>query len=444
MTSKKHEIKFDKKLREALNEDRINTIAKEVGWQQRKRCFKAMDLLGLMLGGQTNYQRSLTEMCQELSEQGVILTKQSLNDRFNKKSTLFFKRILQEVIEQKLVEENTCSMVKNFSSIKITDSISFQLPDNLATSYKGFGGGAKKAGIKTHYQVDITSGQHIDLELVNAASSDMSTTLIVPQKGDFHLFDLGYINLAMLKAIAGEGAFYLCRLKFNMQVWVKTEGALSRLDWSAQVNKMKAGEIKELAVCLGPDKKINCRIIIERVADQLANEKRRKLKTDKINKRKQLSKERLEFCALNVLITNIHTDVLDKQHAYEVYRLRWQIEIYFKTWKSYLNIDKIERMNIHRFNCTHFGTLIYIILTSKLFFFFKRNYWETNKVEISEIKAFKLLAKRKKMIFYIIFGSFKKARSDLSSLADNLLQNCIKERKQGKLRPYESICYILN
>ena len=104
-----------------------------------------------------------------------------------------------------------------------------------------------------------------------------------------------------------------------------------------------------------------------------------------------------------------------------------------------MNIDKIERMNVHRFNCTHYATLIFIVLTSKLFFFFKNKYWKDYQVELSELKAFKLIAKRKKMIWNILFGTIKTARSDLTSLADNWLANCIKERKGNKLRDRKSV-----
>jgi len=402
-----------------------------------------MDLLGLMLGGQANYQRSLTEMCQDLLEQDVVMGKQALDERLNEKAGRFFKQLLEEVLKLKLIEHNVPSIFKSFPRIKVTDATTFQLPNNLSDSYKGFGGGATDAGIKTHYQVDILTGQHMAVEVVDAASSDTSADLMIADKGSLQLFDLGYYSLPVLEEIDNAGSFYLCRLKYNTLVWIRTEDGFARLDWSEQINKMQEGQLQELQVYLGADRKVQCRMIIEKVPDKIAGEKRRKLKTDKVNKRKSLSKGRLHFCALNVFITNATGEQIAKEHARELYRLRWQIEIYFKTWKSYMNIDKIERMNVDRFNCTHYGSLVFIVLTSKLFFFFKHKYWKAYQVELSELKAFKMIAKRKQMIWNILFGTLKTAHSDLTRLADNLLANCIKERKANKLRPYESMSYVL-
>jgi len=206
----------------------------------------------------------------------------------------------------------------------------------------------------------------------------------------------------------------------------------------------REGQSKELIVHLGAERDVECRLIIEKVPGQLADEKRRKLKTDKVNKRKAISKGRLDFCDLNVFITNATADQLPIESVRAIYGLRWQIEIYFKTWKSYMNIDKIENMNIHRFNCTHYGTLIYIILTGKIFFFFKHKSWQACRIELSELKAMKLLAKRKEMMWKVLFAPIKTACTVLDALADNLLTNCFKESKKNKITPYESISYALS
>ncbi|MDZ7743416.1 MAG: hypothetical protein U5Q03_17180 [Bacteroidota bacterium] len=62
-------------------------------------------------------------------------------------------------------------------------------------------------------------------------------------------------------------------------------------------------------------------MILERVPDEVAAEKRRKLKTDKQNKRKNISKERLAFCDVNAYITNADQDVLPTELIRSVYLL---------------------------------------------------------------------------------------------------------------------------
>ena len=207
---------------------------------------------------------------------------------------------------------------------------------------------------------------------------------------------------------------------------------------------MQEGQIEELTVYIGSEKEIECRLIIEKVPRQLADEKRRKLKTDKVNKRKSLSKGRLAFCDLNVFITNASSDQIPRQNVRVLYGLRWQIEIYFKTWKSFMNIDKSRNMNVHRFNCTHYGVLIYIILTTKLFFYFKHQQWNQHQIELSELKAMKLLSKRKDMIWELLFAPVRSAHRALNALTQNMLTNCIKERRLKIPTPYETINYTLS
>ena len=442
---KKYDFKDDKKLRDCFNPQRLNLLASTIGLIQRDRKFSPMALISIMVFGESkSYQVSLTEKCQYLLEMGIKITKQGLDKRLNEKAAIFLKRVMEELLSTKLIDAHLSKLLKTFKSIIVIDATSFQLPNVLETYYRGFGGGATTSGVKTHYLVDITSSGNVEIEVTHAAGSDTTTNLIKPQRGVLYLFDLGYLTYARLINIATKSAFYLCRIKYDAQVWTETENGLERLVWADEINKMREGQIKELSVFIGSERAIKSRLIIEKVPKKIANEKRRKLKTDKVNKRKGISEGRLAFCDLNAFITNASTEQIPTNEARPVYGLRWQIEIYFKTWKSYMNIDKIQKMNIHRFNCTHYGTLIYIILTSKIFFYFKLKHWDEHAIELSELKAMKLLANRKDRIKQLLFEPVKYAKEILADIVYNLVTHCIKERKYNRPTPYEVIKFSLS
>jgi hypothetical protein len=337
------------------------------------------------------------------------------------------------------MEGSKLEFLKNFKSVKIIDATSFQLPGELCEHYRGFGGGASKSGIKTHYHVDITNGNDMALEVVRGTSPDPCSSLIAGDAGDLLLFDLCYFDLNSLGKIAQDNAWYVSRIKYNTQIWIETSDGFERLNWHEQIKKMQVGQVEEIGVYLGMDKKVKTRLIIERVPDKVAHQKRRKLKPDKVNKRKNLSKGRLAFCDVNAFITNTTEKQLKTEHVRAVYGLRWQIEIYFKTWKSYMNIDKVEKMNIHRFNCTHYASLIYIILSTKLLLFFKQSIWKKYGKELSELKAMKLLARHRDWIWQVIYEPIQKARDRLEILQDILNTHCIKENKKGKLTPFQTM-----
>ncbi len=47
--------------------------------------------------------------------------------------------------------------------------------------------------------------------------------------------------------------------------------------------------------------------------------------------------------------------------------MRWQIELFFKIWKSQANIDKVKEMKLHRFECQLMAKLVWLIIHWKIF-----------------------------------------------------------------------------
>jgi hypothetical protein len=206
---------------------------------------------------------------------------------------------------------------------------------------------------------------------------------------------------------------------------------------------MKEGEIKNMQVYLGEKEKFPTRLVLEKVPAQLANEKRRKLTTDKQNKRKGISKERLIFCDVNAFITNCSQQQLPDHLLRQCYSLRWQVEIIFKAWKSFFKIDKVNQMKIERFECFHYGCLMLIIASTNLLGYFKQWYLNKHNEEISELKFFKLIASMKQDIKEIIKKQTAEFADFLDQLADIIERTCVKEQKKNKLKPL-SILRILS
>lgn len=191
-----------------------------------------------------------------------------------------------------------------------------------------------------------------------------------------------------------------------------------------------------MQVYLGQKEKLHVRLFIERVPDDVAAEKRRKLKTDKQNKRKNISKERLAFCDVNAYITNATQDILPTDLIRSIYSLRWQIEILFKTWKSTFNIDKVKKMKIQRFECINYATLLQIIICTKLYNYYKTTIWNKQAIELSELKSFQQLAEIMSMMKTYFRDSQEKRMTELLIITKKTLtRKCRKERKKGCLTP---------
>jgi len=384
---------------------------------------------------------SLEDLCRELQKEGIKIRKQSLQERFNEPASNFMKKMVEHALSKKLGLDKE-SIECKFDRIVINDSTVFQLPEEYSNKYKGSGGGASKAGIKNQYCFDLLSQEIIDITVQGATVPDCKYDLQDIRANDLRIEDLGYFKLEKFRTIEKAQAYFLSRLKFGINIYILEKGEYKQLNLLRVVGKMNEGEIKNIQVYLGEKEKYPTRLVLEKVSPQLANEKRRKLTTDKQNKRKGISKGRLIFCDVNAFITNCSQEQLPDHLLRKCYSLRWQVEIIFKAWKSFFNIDKVSQMKIERFECFHYGCLMLIIASTNLLSYFKQWYLNKRKEEISELKFFKLIASMKQELKEII----KKHKSEiaifLDLLADIIERTCVKEQKKNKLKPL-SILSIL-
>lgn len=384
---------------------------------------------------------SLEDLSRELQRKSINIRKQSLQGRFNESAVDFMKKMVEHALSMKL--ELDKKVIKcRFGRIIINDSTVFQLPAEYADKYKGHGGGASKAGIKNQYCFDLLSQEIIDITVQGGTTPDCTYPLQDIRANDLRIEDLGYFKVEKFNIIKTAEAFYLSRLKFGVNIYVLEKGKYQRLDLLGEIGKMKGAEIKNIQIYLGEKEKHPTRLILEKVPGQLANEKRRKLKTDKQNKRKGISKERLIFCDVNAFITNCTQEQLPNDLLRQCYSLRWQVEIIFKAWKSFFKIDKVKQMKVERFECFHYGCLMLIIASTHLLRYFKQWYLNKHQEEVSELKFFKLITSMKQEIKEIIKEQKSAIAEFLDQLAGIIERTCVKEQKKNKLKPLKILAKL--
>ncbi len=94
--------------------------------------------------------------------------------------------------------------------------------------------------------------------------------------------------------------------------------------------------------------------------------------------------------ALNLYVTNTNAEQVSTQNIWDFYRLRWQIELVFKIWKSFCKIDKVKKVQIYRLQCYIYSKLIFILLGWQILWRVAALMKEQGK-ELSMMKAFKTL-----------------------------------------------------
>ncbi|MED2080170.1 transposase, partial [Bacillus thuringiensis] len=129
---------------------------------------------------------------------------------------------------------------------------------------------------------------------------------------------------------------------------------------------------------------------------------------------------------------------------YNFYSLRWQIELIFKTWKSFFRIHHCNSVKLERLECHLYGQLISILLCSSTMFQMRQLLLIKKKRELSEYKAIYII----KDYFPLIYQSLQKDTQELTKILFrlfNLLQkNGRKSHRYEKKTVFDILGVVYN
>ena len=106
------------------------------------------------------------------------------------------------------------------------------------------------------------------------------------------------------------------------------------------------------------------RLVCQRLPPAVAAERRRKAKANaqKDGRRGSPSQRYLQLLDWAIFITNVRETQLSIAQVILVYRLRWQIELIFKLWKSRAHLRQIGNWRAARVLCQLYARLIGLLL----------------------------------------------------------------------------------
>ena len=161
------------------------------------------------------------------------------------------------------------------------------------------------ANCKLQAVYDYKHGELAFLDVTAGTVPDNRYTDHLPdllQKGDLLLIDQGYFKLSTLADIIAKGAFFLTR--FLVRTLLKDAITQAPIDLAKYLRQVQSNAC-EMNVLMGDEKlsQVACRLIALRVSEQVANERRRRLKKEAKKKGRVVSKHHLQMCAWTLLIT---------------------------------------------------------------------------------------------------------------------------------------------
>ena len=257
--------------------------------------------------------------------------------------------ILLEVIQLVLLktEKDSLDNIPNyFNRILLQDSVAIKLPRKAHDKFSGM---ANKKGCKIQATFDVISNSFPNLAITPFTVNDQRYSYEIKNnitKNDLIIRDLGYFTTDSLMLIHSKGAFFLNKIRVDTKIFNK---AGKEIDLLKYLNLK--GEIDE--VLYVTMKKMPVRVVAKRVSEEKANRRRHVKKKER---KSNPSKKSLALLSWDIIITNIFDKAVESETLLSLYRLRWKIEIIFKTWKSHCQIH-----NFHE-GISDKQTLIYLTI----------------------------------------------------------------------------------
>lgn len=317
----------------ALTAADINQLGRETGQAKRLRTVTPHRLvLALVSALGSMHVESLADLLRAFNYQnGVQVAYKAFYNRlahvgFAAFMRGMFARLVERLSLQTLTPEGQTAVAR-FQDIVIQDGSSFALKPQLRDVFPGRFTTIEPAAVEIHATY---SGFADDVSAVQIAPDREAERPFLPDpatlKDRLLLADRGYPSVSYFEAVEEQGGAFLIRLTRSYDPWVR----------AAWVDRRRA--------------KVPTRIRLSRFLAQHAGcemdldvefERGRRVVGFRVVVLPGRDKAMMRLC------TNLPRTPFSLNLVARLYRFRWQIELYFKEWKSYANLHKFDTANAH-------------------------------------------------------------------------------------------------
>ncbi|MGL4502292.1 MAG: IS4 family transposase, partial [Planktothrix sp.] len=362
------------------------------------------------------------------------LSSQGLETRVNRRESVeYLQRIFEETLLltlQKSYQNISPELFNHFPRIFLQDSSQFKLHEDLAPQFKGSGGSGSKAAGKIDVVYELKTQKFTQIQVSKSTIPDQSRAQDFVdwiKEKDLMIRDLGYFTLDALQEFHRKDAYFLSRLLHCTDVYLNPDSSESiNICKYANQNSPKSSVI-ELSVYLGKFSKIPARLIMYRLPEEVVNKRRREAKEKAKKRGRTPSKKQLALLEFALFVTNVSDSIWSAEVIGTIYRIRWQIELRFKEWKSLLSIHILKGHRPERICCWLYGRLICLLIIMDLCSWTNWYAFEYLKRELSLNKTIKWFKE-----FSRLSNSIQ--QNTLSRLIEDLKNNIHRLCKQKRTR----------
>lgn len=364
-------------LNKVINKKTIEDLAWESELIQRVSSrIIGFDFLTSMLIASLDAEHATLERLSDLFHtinHRIKITPQSIMERLNSEAApRFFKMVFEKILKAQLDSfalEIPPDLLAHFTKILLQDSTSIDLNAKLSEFFKGSGGRASKASAKIDVIYDFKAKRYEQIKLTDHSEADQKLGLgvldfITPNT--LVIRDLGYLRMDCIIKIDAMKAFFLSRFKNNTCVYLNKEDP-NQLDLAEYLHKKSKGSnVVEMEVFI-TNTRVPVRLIAYRVPEEVSAERRRKAHATAKKQGRTLTKKSLCLLDFSIFLTNVPKETWPAGVVGTIYRLRWQIELLYKSWKSGLKIDYLKGINRNRIKALLYVRMIIVLIINEIY-----------------------------------------------------------------------------
>src|SRR6266705_347784 len=324
------------KFQSVLDADVLNERGKQLGFSKRERLLTPFRFgLSVVASLATEQVITIADLHRQFNELWELDTDYKAFYKQLLKSTApeFFRTSLCHIMGQltmKVLGFEAGQALSEFNRLILQDGSSFALHEALADVFPGRFNTVSPAAVELHCTLDVLQDAPITIALSPDTDSEHDYRPVPESlRGDLFLADRGYLNLTYLRDVDRQGGFFLVRGKEGLNPRVidavredgKRVKSCQDRDFQAILPKLPKKQRGELDVeWLIDHQPFRLRLIAS------------------------WNKETQSFV---YLLTNLPHARYDIHTICLGYKLRWQVELVFKEWKSYANLHAFDTENEH-------------------------------------------------------------------------------------------------
>jgi len=317
----------------------------------------------LVYGWLAHPTATVEQLAQIASRVGVDISPQAIDRRFTAATAELLRTVLSTSMHHVVAGEPVAiPILQRFTSVRVHDSTTISLPDALSSTWRGCGNDTDRgtAGLKCGVQIDLLTGALCGLDLVNGRTSDHTLSVqhqSIPA-GSLRLADLGFYNLDILAQIHADGGYWLSRVQTNTLVAYPGRPTQPLISLLHDLGSMPTWDAN---VIIGGHKTLHARLLVRRVPKEVADQRRRRVHAEAKANGRSAANAALALADWNVAITNVPRRMLSLSEALVLMRVRWQIELLFKLWKSHAQVDDWRTTKPGRILCEVYAKLLGLV-----------------------------------------------------------------------------------